>query len=314
MSRSRVAFLFLLLIPLLLRSRSQSAKQVIEGGTRPINGTKLYCRVMGSGPSVVFVHGGPGMDHAYLLPQMAELAKHYKLIFYDQRASGKSASIVDTNTITMDMFVEDLEGIRIAFKLGKMNLVGHSWGGLVAMFYAVRYPQNLNSMILTNSTPASAALRKVSFEQMARRTSKEDSIAQAAIAQTSGFKSGNPETMSRFFRILFRRAFFDKRYTDSVTLTLDTSFATKSRMIQYLSRDRELENYDLFPRLRTIRCATLIIGGDSDTVPEEANEKIHAYIRGSSYVLIKCCGHFPFIESPKEFFETVEGFLGKVTK
>ncbi len=66
---------------------------------------------------------------------MTGLARRYKLIFFDQRASGRSSNLVDTSTLRMSNFVEDVEGVRKAFKLKKVNLLGHSWGGLVAMFY-----------------------------------------------------------------------------------------------------------------------------------------------------------------------------------
>ncbi len=111
-----------------------------EKGYKIINGVSLYYETIGDGTPIVVVHGGPGLDHSYLLPQMGELAKGYKLIFYDQRAMGKSSADFDTNLMTMNSFVEDLEGIRKAFGLEKMNLMGHSWGGLVSMFYAIRYP------------------------------------------------------------------------------------------------------------------------------------------------------------------------------
>ena len=159
---------------------------------------------MGHGEPIVIVHGGPGLDHTYLLPQMEALAQHYRLIFYDQRASGRSTSTVDTNSMTMGNFVEDLEGIRKVFGIHKMNLLGHSWGGLVAMFYAVKYPENLNSLVLVNPSPASVDLRNASFTSMAQRTSREDSIAQTDLVKTEGFKRRDPSSMATFFRLLFR--------------------------------------------------------------------------------------------------------------
>jgi proline iminopeptidase len=286
---------------------------ISDEGLRAINGTKLYCKVIGSGPTLVVLHGGPGMDHSYFLPQMERLASHYRLIFYDQRASGKSVSDVDTNSMTMATFVEDLEGIRKEFKLGKMNLLGHSWGGLVAMFYAAKYPQNLNSLILSNTTPASAALRNASFAVMARHTTPEDSAAQAALIRTEGFRKRESHSMEKFLRLLFRGSFADRRYADSVTLSLDTSYATKSRLINFFYKDSILASYDLHDRLRAVRCPVLILGGDHDMVPAEAQEAIHSHIKGSTLLLMKNCGHFPFVEKPGEFFPAVREFLERAT-
>ena len=125
----------------------------------PVKGGKIYCHVIGSGEPIVIVHGGPGMEHTYFLPQLNSLANKYRLIFYDQRGSGRSPVDVDPSTMTMDQFVDDLDSIRSFFKMDKMNLMGHSFGGLIAMRYAVKFPDHLNRLILMNTTPQSSYWR-----------------------------------------------------------------------------------------------------------------------------------------------------------
>ncbi len=283
-------------------------------GMMKINGTELYYEVMGKGTPIVIVHGGPGLDHTYFLPQMAALAGHHKLIFYDQRASGKSSNKVDTNSMTIANFVEDLEGIRTAFHIDKMNLLGHSWGGLVSMFYAIKYPENLNSLMLINSSPASVALRNKSFAVMAQRTSRQDSVEQAGVVQTEEFRNRDPKTMARFYKLLFRGTFYDPRFADSLTLTIDSSYPAKSKIMQYLMKDPEAGSYDLFSRLSVVHCPTLIIGTDHDMAAPEANERLHQSIPGSALVVLHHTGHFPFVESQKQFFSNIESFLNKVPK
>jgi len=283
----------------------------IEEGFTQINGTQLFYKIIGKGTPIVILHGGPGLDHSYLLPQMAELAKTHRLIFFDQRASGKSSVDSDTNSMTMKNLVEDVEGIRKAFKLGKMNLMGHSWGGLLAMFYAIRFPNNLKSLMIVNTTPASSEIRNASFKIMSERTSKEDSIAQAAIMQSDDFKQRKPEAMSKFFRILFRGTFANKKLADELTLTFPPDQAARSKMMSYLSKDTTIATYDIHPKLAVIKCQALIVGADYDQVPPEANERIHQSIKNSKLVVLKECGHFPYIEQPKEFFSTVRNFVKK---
>ena len=286
----------------------------VEEGKRWINGTELYYKIVGTGTPIVILHGGPGLDHTYLLPQMLKLAKHYRLIFFDQRACGRSTSAVDTNSITMNMFADDVEGIRQAFRLGKMNLMGHSWGGLVAMLYAVKYPTNLNSLILVNTTPASSELRNASIMVMAQRGTREDSLARVALGKTDGFRTRQPKVMEQFFRVLFRGSFFNRTYADSLTLSFDTSYATKSRLMQQLYKDKNAITYDLHPRLGRIECPTLIVGSTYDTSVPESNEQIHKSIKGSTLVVLDSCGHFPYIEAPKKFFGEVERFLAKADR
>ncbi len=280
-----------------------------EKGYKIINGISLYYETIGNGTPIVVVHGGPGLDHSYLLPQMGELAKGYKLIFYDQRAMGKSSADFDTSLMTMNSFVEDLEGIRKAFGLEKINLMGHSWGGLVSMFYAIKYPSHLQSLILVNTTPASSTLRNLSFAVMSSKTTKEDSIAQLQIAGTEGFRKRDPAAMAKFFRLLFRSSFHNKHYSDSLTLTFDSSYSAKSAMVRQLGRDSTLRSYDIHARLDTIQCPALIIGGSDDAVVPGTNEQIHDHIRGSQYILLPECGHFPYIEAGEKFFPLVREFL-----
>ena len=315
----KFTFLRLIVILTVLAGLSAEAgekakKLKVEEGMKAINGTELYYKSIGEGTPIVILHGGPGLDHSYFLPQMAQLARHYRLIFFDQRVSGRSSNVVDTSAITMSDFVEDVEGIRKAFKLKKVNLFGHSWGGLVAMFYAIKYPDNLNSLMLVNSTPASAGWRSASFVLMGRRTSPEDSIAQANLVQTEGFRKRLPKAMSDFFRILFRGTFYNRTYADSLTLSLDTSFTTKSRLMQYLNKDTTLLNYDVFRKLSVVHCPTLIISSTYDMVAPEANERLQQSIPASTHVVLDSCGHFPFVEAPRRFFSVMEGFLKKAVR
>jgi len=288
------------------------AGQNVEKGYKIINGAKIYYEVYGRGFPVVFVHGGPGLDRSYMLPQMERIGVGYKLIFYDQRASGKSSADVEPGSMTMETFVKDLEGIRKAFKLDKMNLVGHSWGGLVAMLYAVRYPQRLRSLVLLNSTPASASLRESAFAVLQSKRGREDSIANAELTQTDAFKQRDPVAMMAFFRLLFRASFYDRHYADSLTFDFDSTYAMKSAMQRNLSKDKSLMQYDLHGQLGKITCPTLIFGGDHDMVTPEANERIHKAIKGSKYILIKNCGHFPFIEAQEQFFPILRNFYKDV--
>ncbi len=285
------------------------AQQPVEKGYKFVNGVNLYYETLGEGIPIVIVHGGPGMDHSYMLPQMGKLAKSYKLIFYDQRAMGKLSADFDTSAMTMNSLVEDLEGIRIAFGIEKMNLLGHSWGGLVAMFYAIRYPGHLQSLILVNTTAASSALRDSSFAIMSLKTSAEDHVAEVRLAQTEGFKKRDPATMAKFFRLLFRGSFHDKRYVDSLSLDFDSTYSAKSLMVRQLMRDSTLRSYDIHHNLDAIRCPALIIAGADDVVAPGTNEQIHDHIHGSQYILLPDCGHFPFIEAREKFFSAVTEFL-----
>ena len=282
---------------------------LVIDGLRLINGTQLYCKSIGTGIPLVIVHGGPGLDHSYLLPQMAQLADRYELIFFDQRGCGRSSVRVDSAAMTIDALVEDIDRVRDAYNLNTMNLMGHSWGGLLAMEYAIKHGDRLNSLILVNSTPPTSQLRLASFDLIARRTTRSDSIAEAALIQTDEFKRHDPEAMQRFFRLFFRGSFRNPTLADELTLKFGPDYAATSQLISYLARDPQLQSYDILTELESITCPVLIIASDDDITPPESNEQIHSRISGSRYIVLKNSGHFPFIEAPGQFFPLVRDFL-----
>ena len=247
-------------------------------GLKEINGTKLYIKTMGSGEPIVMVHGGPGFNHLYFLPQFKELAKHYKLIFYDQRASGKSSADVDSSSINMATFVEDLEGIRKFFGLKKMNLYGHSWGGLIAMNYAIKYPQNLASLILSNSTPPTSKLRSAIYITLSKRATEEEGNEFRKITASKEFKEKDPLVMAKFYKLLFAPSFYNKKYVDSLNIILPQDNEKKGNLLALLNRDPSVFNYYMLIQLEVIKCPTLIISGDFDIMPQESNDQIHKAI------------------------------------
>ena len=285
---------------------------LVIDGLRLINGTQLYCKSIGTGIPLLIIHGGPGLDHSYFLPQMAKLADTYELIFFDQRGCGQSTLHVDSASMTLDALVEDIDKVRDAYNLNTVNLMGHSWGGLLAMFYAIRHGDRLNSLILVNSTPPTSALRDSSFRIMAARRSPADSVQEAAVVQTAEFKRRDPSAIQEYFRLMFRGAFRNPHDEDELNLTFRPDYGQRSGLLKSLGRDTTLQHYDLLSNLESISCPVLIIGSDYDMIPPASNQAIHDHIRDSRLVILKNCGHFPFIEAPAQFFPAVRTFLEKV--
>ena len=124
-------------------------------GYVPVEGARLYFRDIGQGPAIIVLHGGPGFDHNYLLPDMDRLIDAFRLIYYDQRGCGRSGEHVQPEDVSLHSEMDDLEGVRAYFQQDSVALLGHSWGGLLAMEYALRHPQRVSHLILLNTAPAS---------------------------------------------------------------------------------------------------------------------------------------------------------------
>src|SRR5262245_60117475 len=173
-------------------------------GSAPAEGASLYYRDIGQGPPIIVLHGGPSFDHNYLLPDMDRLAGAFRLIYYDQRGRGQSAGNVQSAEVTIQSEVDDLEALRAYFQLDSVALLGHSWGGLLAMEYALRHPERVSHLILLNTAPAShddCAL----FERERDAVAGDDVEALRALESRPGFAEGDDlEARANYYRIYFR--------------------------------------------------------------------------------------------------------------
>ncbi|MGH7682698.1 MAG: alpha/beta fold hydrolase, partial [Candidatus Eiseniibacteriota bacterium] len=140
----------------------------ISEGYVEANGVWIYYKTIGRGAPLMVVHGGPGASHDYLMPHLVPLAKDNRLIFIDERGSGRSPSLEDPKQYTIEGMVEDVEAVRIALRLGKINLLGHSYGGALAQAYALKYQQNLSHLILCSTFSSTKAMNQVLVEMKER--------------------------------------------------------------------------------------------------------------------------------------------------
>jgi proline iminopeptidase len=282
-----------------------------QEGLRSINGTELYVKRMGSGEPVVVVHGGPMLDHSYLLPHLAPLAETHELIFFDQRLSGRSAPHVDSASVRIATFVEDIEQLRRSLGLDRIHLMGHSWGGLLAMHYAIRYPQNLRSLILLNSMSASSEIWRQEETVLAQRITAADSIEREAIRQTEAFARQDPEAIARMLRVSYRPQFSDTSRINELQLYVPDDYAQRSRQFAHMMVD--LTDFDLHADLADVTVPTLILYGSHEPAAELSGPLLDRQLPNSELVILEGVGHFPFIEQPEAFIDAVSSFLERTS-
>ena len=273
-----------------------------------LNGTSLYIKEIGTGSPIIVVHGGPGLNHSYFLPHLNSLAKKHRLIFYDQRACGNSSGKLDSTQMNLHLFVEDIEAIRKSLNLGKVAILAHSWGGLVAMNYASKYSSNISGLILSNSvSPKFGEFENETNLRLKARIPSEDSILRSEILKSTEFKSGNLESYVRLFKLSFKPSFYFRNSLEKMKLILPADFLAKRRILFFMSK--ELSAYDFYNNLKSITCPVLVIHGAYDGMPLELSQKIQQHILNSKLIIIKDAGHFPFIDKPKKYTAVVGQFL-----
>src|SRR5215467_6918590 len=134
--------------PAKVAAATGSSTYPVQEGFIDAHGVLIYYTTIGRGAPLMIVHGGPGASHDYFLPYLLPLARHNRLIFIDERGSGRSEKLEDPAGYTVENMVEDTEAVRTALGLGKINLLGHSFGGALAQAYALKYQENLAHLIL----------------------------------------------------------------------------------------------------------------------------------------------------------------------
>lgn len=279
----------------------------IEEGTLEINGTSLFYKTMGSGDPIVVLHGGPGFDHRQFLPYVWELAARHKVILYDQRGTGLSSGPVDADSISIDTFIADIEGIREAFGIKKMNLLGHSWGGILAMHYSLRHQDKLKSLILVSTAASEDSFDVMRANYEANRL-PEDAELLREIYSSDEYQSQDPQAIERFWRVFFKPYFADQSLASGLDLhftanTIENGTAVAGHLFESIA------GFDLHEDLQAIRCPTLILHGDSDPMPAEYAERIHRSIEGSELVIAENSGHWLFVDATETFRSSILGFL-----
>ncbi|KYG81881.1 proline iminopeptidase [Roseivirga ehrenbergii] len=303
--------LLLLAISSVLLGCQFSKKEILTTtGFLEINGSQVYYKTMGQGEPLVIVHGGPVMEHSYFLPHFEELAKDYQLIFYDQRACGQSSVEVQVATMNLNGFVEDLEQIRQAMKLEKINLFGHSWGGLLAMKYGIKYPENLNHLILSNSIAPSVADWQLEGGRISERATNKDREDRQTIMESGALQTVNPsKAIEKLLRISFRPQMYDTTNLSKLKLFVPQDYMQRSQVFGLLGSD--LTDFNLYSDLKKITCPTLIIYGSEEPAASLHAEQMTDSFPNGQLSIIQKSGHFPFVENEKQFFATIQSFLEK---
>jgi pimeloyl-ACP methyl ester carboxylesterase len=283
-----------------------------------VGATSLYTRVIGVGRPVIVLHGGPDFDHRYLLPDLDRLADACRLILYDQRGRGRSAKNARPEDVTLESDLADLDAVRGHFRLDTTALLGHSWGAVLALEYALRHPARVSRLILANPAPASArefgAFRRAYREKLGAGWDRQQELVASA-----AYRAGDPEAVAARYRIHFKPAFARREAYERLMAAMNAAFIgqgragiLKARAVEdRLMRDTwERPDYDLIPGLRELHIPALVITGDHDFIPVAVAGAIARALPEAELVTLEDCGHFAYLERADAFRAWVTGFLG----
>lgn len=296
----------------------------VQQGYVDANGVLIYYVEFGQGQPLMVLHGGPGADHTYFLPWLLPLARTHRLVFIDERGSGQSERLQDVTKYTIENMADDVEAVRVALHLGKIDVLGHSCGGVLAEAYALKYQQNLRHLIL-NSTFAStremnAVLAREKAAMPAEKLARLNELEQAGLYDKGapwehGRYPAEYETLAwgwGYFPFLYG-ARPDANY-DPATGNAPTNWELYREMWGSHGEfviDGNLKSVEWVDRLPTIHVPTLIVVGDHDECDPSLSKEMHEKIAGSKLVILPNAGHMNFIDQPEMWQKAVGGFLGE---
>ena len=282
----------------------------------PAGSATLLVRVVGRGRPILVLHGGPDFDHRYLLPELDLLAGAGRLVYYDQRGRGRSASGVRPEDVTIDSEVEDLDRVRAWAGAEAVAVVGHSWGGLLACEYATRHPERVAQLVLLNTAPCSHAGLLAFRAALAERLTAADAARMRDLRASPAYAAGDIAAEAEVYDIHFGPALRDPVRRAELLRRLRQGFTPDgillARAIEERLYDRtwNAEEYDLLPALGRLRAPALVLHGADDFVPVGVAAAIATAIPDGRLVVLET-GHFSYLEQPERVRAEVEAFLAR---
>jgi L-proline amide hydrolase len=288
-------------------------------GKIPFHGHHTWYRIVGEGEEagklpLLVLHGGPGAGHDYLEPLEAMAGTGRRVIFHDQLGCGNSDRPHDPSLWTVPLYVEEVGAVRQALGLERLHLHGQSWGGMLAMEYALTRPGGLASLIVADS-PASipqwvAEANRLRAELPAdvQRTLLKHEAAGTTDAQAY------QDAMLVFYR---RHVCRVDPWPECVTRTFD-QLAQNPEVYQTMNGPSEfhvigtLKDWSIVDRLGEIHAPTLLLSGRFDEATPAIVETIHRGIPGSEWVLFEHSSHMPHVEETERYMRVLGDYLTRI--
>jgi proline iminopeptidase len=270
-----------------------------------IRGISLNVKIFGKGYPLVLMHGGPGAD-LFTMMGFRPLADQYTMIFYDHRCNGRSTG-ADVTTMTFENLTADAEALRQTLGFEKWAVLGHSFGGNVALEYTLRYPQSLTHLVLVNSGGDYWWPSENASKVLAQRGFDQETVDLAQRWFNGQFP---PDKM--FSSLMKLRNAYDPYMTTIQALPmLIPGLKSKLRPeAPIFAETTYLKTWKVMDRLSEIRVPTLVLAGRQDFVyPPESQEELAAGIPNARLVLIDRAGHNPQDEQPTQTLRAIRDFL-----
>ncbi len=280
-----------------------------------VRGTRLYFDIDGAGlvpdgtamrerPVAMLIHGGPGGDHSGFKPSMSPLATRMQLVYFDHRGQGRS-NAADPASYTLDENVEDMEALRRHLGLGSIVSIGTSYGGMVAMAHAARYPDAISHLVLIVTAAHGGFIARA--QQIVRERGSE---LQREVCETLWQGAfGSTDQMQRYYDAM--GPMYSRRHDPNAAATgRHRAIYAPEPLNRAFGPTGFLRRFDLRGELGRITAPTLIMAGRHDWIcPPEFSEEIQRLIPGSDLRIFEQSSHSIRVDEPEAMLDAILGFI-----
>jgi proline iminopeptidase len=297
-------------------SSSGSVSEVREG-LWPIRDTKLFVRDVGpkDAPVLVVLHGGPGGNHNSLLP-LEKFAPQYRVVFYDQRGTGESERFGGPQALgklTLEENVEDLEAVRQQLGAERISILGHSFGGALAVFYAAEHPEHVDKLIVYSGGPENQVVaeeKRKAHQAKMTDAEKEELGTRIQALQMAAEKNANEEELDRLFlsvaEVMFPSLYCKRPKQKSGGDPGRAGFWASQAVTAYIEK---FERAQFVEKLKKIDRPVLLTWGQCEPSPKDRLLYLLDHLPSAQFVIFEESGHNAMEEEPELFFATVGAFL-----
>lgn len=271
-----------------------------------VNNIQIYYDIHGEGEPLLLIPGGPGSNHVNYERHHLSLSEYNQLILFDPRGCGKSTK-TSIDTYEIEQYVEDVEALRQFFGFKKWNVLGKSHGGVVAQAYVLKYPENIDKLILVATTPS------FRFVELAKKNLK---------------KMGTNEQIDIGMKLL-EGGFTAQQEVDKAIEILNPLYSNKGSLIESIPATNNhgeekpsialgplmhafktyMHTFNFEPELHKIKNKTLIIAGDHDWVCDPSLSTLMSEKIPNSILKVLNAGHLMDQDQPEIYIETIKQFL-----
>jgi len=277
--------------------------------TMSVRGVSLFVKVIGQGYPLAIMHGGPGGDHTTML-SLQPCADRFTLVFYDHRCNGRSTG-AEVTSMTWENLTADADALRQTLGFDKWAVLGHSFGGMVALEYALRYPQSLSHLLLLDTCGDIRWAQEKAPEVLAQRGYSPD-VVKTAQRFFNGQIAPN-EMLPSLMRL--GRAYYHHLGPLELAHMMVSGLGAKIRPEALIfGFSQSLKGWNVMDRLSEIKVPTLVLAGRDDfQFPPEHQTALAAGIPNAHLVIIERAGHNAHSERSTEVIRAIKDFMADVT-